>query len=155
MSDLEPASRQAAGIGAAPRRGWTHFPHGADIGVCGYGPSLEAAFEEGAKALTAVITHEHIDARVCIPVRCEAPDAELLFAEWLNALIYEIATRRMLFGRFAVHLNGPRLTAEAWGESVDVARHQPAVEVKGATYTALRVAREADGRWVARCVVDV
>jgi tRNA nucleotidyltransferase (CCA-adding enzyme) len=29
------------------------------------------------------------------------------------------------------------------------------VEVKGATYTALRVAREADGGWVAQCVVDV
>jgi tRNA nucleotidyltransferase (CCA-adding enzyme) len=29
------------------------------------------------------------------------------------------------------------------------------VEVKGATYTALRVAQEADGAWVAQCVVDV
>jgi len=38
---------------------------------------------------------------------------------------------------------------------VDIARHRPAVEVKGATYTALRVAQEADGAWVAQCVVDV
>ena len=155
MSDPEPVSGQASRPGRAARRGWTHFTHGADIGVCGYGPTLEAAFEEGAKALTAVTTHERVEARICIPIRCEAPDAELLFAEWLNALIYEMATRRMLFARFAVHISGTRLTAEAWGEPVDAARHQPAVEVKGATYTALSVARDDDGRWTARCVVDV
>lgn len=155
MSDPEPVSGQVAPPGAALRRGWTHFPHGADIGVCGYGPSLDAAFEEGAKALTAVTTHEHVEDRICVPIHCEAPDAELLFAEWLNALIYEMATRRMLFGRFAVHISGSRLIAEAWGETVEVARHQPAIEVKGATYTALHVGRDADGLWTARCVVDV
>jgi SHS2 domain-containing protein len=47
------------------------------------------------------------------------------------------------------------LEGKAWGEPVDVGRHQPAVEVKGATYTGLRVARENDGAWVAECVVDV
>ena len=31
----------------------------------------------------------------------------------------------------------------------------PAVEVKGATMTGLRVAQERDGSWVAECVVDV
>lgn len=136
-------------------RGWAHFPHGADVGVCGFGPSPEAAFEEGAKALTAAITRERVHERECVPIRCEAPDLELLFAEWLNALVFEMATRRMLFTRFAVHIDGRQLTAEAWGERIDAARHQPAVEVKGATYTALKVGREPGGRWTARCVVDV
>jgi tRNA nucleotidyltransferase (CCA-adding enzyme) len=65
-----------------------------------------------------------------------------------------MATRKMLFGRFAVRFHGPVLVGQAWGEPVDTARHAPAVEVKGATYTALRVARE-DGGWVAQTVVDV
>lgn len=30
--------------------------------------------------------------------------------------------------------------ADAWGERIDAARHHPAVEIKGATYTALQVA---------------
>ena len=89
-----------------------------------------------------------------VAIECEAPDDELLFADWLNAVVYEMATRRMLFGRFAVRFDGHRLSGEAWGEPVDAARHHPAVEVKGATYTTLRVAREA-GRWVAQTVVDV
>jgi tRNA nucleotidyltransferase (CCA-adding enzyme) len=81
---------------------------------------------------------------------------ELLLADWLNALIYEMATRNMLFGRFEVRILGDcSMTATAWGERVDRARHQPAVEVKGATYTGLSVAKRDDGLWVAQCVVDV
>jgi SHS2 domain-containing protein len=37
---------------------------------------------------------------------------------------------------------------------VDPVRHQPAVEVKGATCTGLSVTCE-NGLWHARCVVDV
>ena len=66
-----------------------------------------------------------------------------------------MATRRMLFSRFEVNLDGQRLRATAWGEPVDVARHQPAVEIKGATYTELKVGRTDNGQWFAQCVVDV
>ncbi len=79
----------------------------------------------------------------------------MLLVDWLNALIYEMATRRMLFSRFDVSIEGERLSATAWGEEVDVERHQPTVEIKGATYTALEVRQGADGRWIAQCVVDV
>ena len=61
----------------------------------------------------------------------------------------------VLFGRFAVRISGTRLEGALWGEAVDVARHAPACEPKGATYTALRVAREPDGTWSAACVIDV
>jgi len=134
---------------------WEHFDHGADIGVRGYGASIAEAFEQAALALTAVITElASVRPLERVGVRCEAPDDELLLAEWLNALVYEMATRRMLFARYAVKLDGTRLAGEAWGEPVDAERHHPAVEVKGATYTMLRVAREGAG-WVAQTVVDV
>jgi tRNA nucleotidyltransferase (CCA-adding enzyme) len=80
----------------------------------------------------------------------------LLLVDWLNALVFEMATRRMLFSRFRVVLReGGKLDAIAWGEPLEVARHQPAAEVKGATYTALGVKRDAQGLWCAQCVVDV
>jgi tRNA nucleotidyltransferase (CCA-adding enzyme) len=135
---------------------WEHFQHQADIGVRGYGPTKEAAFEQTALATMAVITDlELVRMREMIAVTCEAPDDELLLADWLNALIFEIAQRKMLFSRFEVRLDGHHLSARAWGEKVDVARHQPAVEIKGATYTELRVRPADDGGWVAQCVVDV
>jgi SHS2 domain-containing protein len=119
---------------------WEHFAHDADIGVRGIGGSKEDAFEQAALALTAVITAPHaLGAREKVEVACEAPDDELLLVDWLNALVYEMATRKLLFGRFEVHLDGHRLRASAWGEPINVSKHEPAVEVKGATLTCLRV----------------
>lgn len=135
---------------------WEHFPHQADVGVRGLGATLEQAFEQAALALTAVITDLEIVAPAqMIQLSCMAPDNELLLVDWLNSLIYEMVTRNMLFSRFEVHMDGTQLTANVWGEALEVARHHPAVEIKGATYTALKVAQQADGSWVAQCVVDV
>ncbi len=135
---------------------WEHFPHEADIGIRGFGATPAEAFEQTALALTAVITDPaSVAPREMVNFFCEASDAELLLVDWLNALIYEMATRHMLFSRFEVQLERNRLTAQAWGETVDVARHHPAVEVKGATYTALKVAHQPDGTWLAQCVADV
>jgi len=119
---------------------WQHFPHEADVGVRGVGESLEEAFEQAAVALTAVITDpEGVEPREAVSITCKAPDRE----------------RNMLFSRFEVTIRDGRLRGTAWGEPVDRARHRPAVEVKGATYTGLHVGRRDDGLWVAECVVDV
>jgi SHS2 domain-containing protein len=134
---------------------WEHFAHAADMGVRGHGGTREAAFEQAALAMTAVITDPaKVEARERVEIHCEAPDDELLFVDWLNVLVFEMATRRLLFSRFEVHITGHQLDGRAWGEPTDVARHQPAVEIKGATYTALRVAQE-NGEWIAQTVVDV
>jgi tRNA nucleotidyltransferase (CCA-adding enzyme) len=135
---------------------WEHFPHQADVGVRGLGATLEQAFEQAALALTAVITDLAIVApKEMLQLSCMAPNAELLLTDWLNSLIFEMVTRNMLFSRFEVHLEDSRLTAKVWGEALEVARHHPAVEIKGATYTALKVAQQPDGGWLAQCVVDV
>jgi SHS2 domain-containing protein len=135
---------------------WEHFHHRADIGVRGIGRSLAEAFEQAALALTAVVTDPSwVTDEIAVDLQCEAPDEELLLADWLNAVVYQMATRRMLFARFQVRIRNHRLEATAWGEPVDPVRHQPAVEVKGATYTELRVAPIPGRRWLAQCVVDV
>ena len=65
-----------------------------------------------------------------------------------------MAVRSMLFGDFTVEIDDDELRATARGEHVDLDRHEPAVEIKGATMTALKVAPAAGG-WRAQCVVDV
>lgn len=135
---------------------WEHFPHDADMGVRGFGDTLEEAFEQGARAMTGVITDlAWVEAVEEVEIACDAPDPELLFVSWLNALIYEMAIRGLLFSRFEVHIDGERLTGKAWGEPVERERHQPAVEVKGATFTDLKVGQDEQGRWFAQCIVDV
>jgi SHS2 domain-containing protein len=60
----------------------------------------------------------------------------------------------MVFADFVVEIKADELRATAYGEPVDIDRHEPAVEIKGATLTALQVTEGADG-WRAQCVVDV
>jgi SHS2 domain-containing protein len=135
---------------------WEHFTHVADVGVRGYGATMAQAFEQAALAMTAVITEPRsVQARRCVEIACEAPDAGILLADWLNALVFEMATRGMLFSRFEVAIEGGRLQAKAWGERVDVGRHSPAAEVKGATLSELEVAKDDAGTWHAQCIVDV
>lgn len=135
---------------------WEHFSHQADMGVRGCGSTLADAFAQTALAMMATMTElKNIYPSIPVTIECQAPDAEFLLVDWLNALIYEIATRHLLFARFDVAIEKNKLRATAWGEPIDVAKHHPAVEIKGATYTALQVQQRSDGLWCAQCVVDV
>lgn len=141
---------------SAPSPRWEHFAHDADLGVRGHGRTLAEAFEQAALALAAVVVDPlAVATTATIDIACEAPNEELLLVDWLNAVIYEMATRNFCFATFSVETDGTRLRAQARGEPLDPAKHELGVEAKGATYTALRVAREPGGEWVAQCVVDV
>lgn len=134
---------------------WSHFAHDADLGLRGSGRSKAEAFEAIAIALTAAVTDpDSVAAEESISLGCEAPSDEILLVDWLNALIYEMAVRKMLFSDFSVSITDGVLRAEVAGEPVNRKKHYPAVEVKGATYTALAV-EQADEGWVVQCVVDV
>ncbi len=134
---------------------WEHFPHGADIGVRGIGADPAAAFEQVAHAVTALLTDRPVQNRERVHIACAAPNLDLLLIDWLQALIFEMATRDLVFGRFAVSIRDGRLEADAWGEPIQGSAHEPAVEIKAATHTQLQVGRRSDGLWCAQCVVDV
>lgn len=135
---------------------WEHFEHGADIGIRGIAPTLEQAFEQAAIAMTAVITTPaHVADSIAVTINCEAPDEELLLVSWINELIYQMAVHRLLFNRYQVSIHKGHLSATAYGEPVDPQKHQPAVEIKGATFTELLVQQRDDAAWLAQCVVDV
>lgn len=135
---------------------WEHFPHAADMGVRGFGTTPAEAFAAAALAMTAIITDPAgVRPLRKLAFRCEGADLELLFYDFLNELVFRMATEELIFGRFALALEDGALRAEAWGEPVDIARHQPAVEIKGATFTELAVRRLEDGQWLAQCVLDI
>ena len=136
--------------------GFELFPHGADTGIRGWGDSVATAFAQAASALTAIVTEPaSVKSMIPVAVTCTAPDSVTLFVDWINAVILEMDVRKMLFSRFDVAISGERLKATIWGEPADRARHEPAAEPKGATYTLAVVAQEPGGLWTAQCVVDV
>ncbi len=135
---------------------WEHFAHGADLGVRGHGATLADAFAAAALAVTAAVTDPAAVRPVeTVELDCPGTEPELLLYDWLNALIYTMATRHSVYGTCEVAIGPAGLHARLSGEPVDRARHAPAVEPKGATLTCLRVARAPDGEWCAECVIDV
>jgi len=135
---------------------WEHFSHPSDIGIRGVAPTKEEAFAQAAMALTAVITDpEKVEPKQVVDIVSKEDDDEMLFMAWLSSLLYEMDARNMLFSRFEIELVEGGLKARAWGEPVEVAKHEPAVEVKAATYAGLQVGRDNEGNWVAQCIVDV
>ena len=137
-------------------RRWEHFEHDADIGLRAVAMTRAGLFEAMGEALTAIITDPvGVRSTEAVRIHCSAPDSAVLLVDWLNALIYEMATRGMLFSAWQVELDGCNLVARVEGEPVDRARHQPVVEAKGATFTALSVEQDSDEQWHGQCVVDV
>jgi SHS2 domain-containing protein len=116
---------------------------------------MEEAFEGAAVAMYSVMVKlDAIKPLEQRKVAVSAPEREPLLVEWLNALLSLSDIERMVFSKFDVTIEGASLTGTAWGEKLDRVRHEPTVEVKGATYHMLKVDKDNDG-YVAQCVVDV
>ena len=136
--------------------GWLHFDHKADIGIQGRGPAVSDAFAQAGLAVNAVIaelkTINQVELRV---INCLESDPELLFFDYINEIINLISSEGMLFSRIEVNISKAGLEARLWGECIDQDRHDPAVEIKGASFNELCVKQEKCGQWVAGCIVDV
>lgn len=131
------------------------FEHGADVGIRGFGRTVEEAFQNGAKAMFSVMVDlDTVKADHSVEVHCEAGDTEELFVEWLNELLALMGIEEMVFCEFKVEINGNKLIGTANGEIFDPQKHHAKTEVKAATYSNLKVERK-DDRWMAQCIVDV
>ncbi|GBE57771.1 hypothetical protein BMS3Abin01_00692 [bacterium BMS3Abin01] len=130
--------------------------HTADIGIRAFGDTQKSLFENAAAGMFSLICDPSLvrDA-VAFPVSLEAEDRETLLVEWLNELLFLFEARSIIFGRFEVdRISEVRLTATAYGESLDRERHRLMADIKAVTYHMLRVIR-TDGRWEATVIFDV
>ncbi len=140
---------------------WELFSHKADMGIRGFGSSFEKAFEQGGLALMGVLMDPaQVTLQTSIRISCSAPTMDMLFYDWINELIYEMARQHLVFGQYHVKINEVQggdlvLEGEALGETIDVEKHQLAVEIKGATFTELKAEKNELGTCIVQCVVDV
>jgi SHS2 domain-containing protein len=132
------------------------FDHTADLGLRIRAADLDTLFAEAGQALLKTIVEDlktvRPEKRVEIVVA--GTDRAYLLFDWLKELLYHFDTEHLLFGKFEVHVSETGLSAEAWGEPLDRARHNLEHEVKAITYHGLRVER-VDGQWLAEVIVDI
>ncbi len=83
------------------KTGWEHYSHTADMGIRGFGSTKEQAFAQAALAMIAVsVELKTIRCDEQVEISCHGDDEELLFIAWLNGILYEMATRKMIFGQY-------------------------------------------------------
>lgn len=132
------------------------FEHTADLGLRATAPDLDALFAEMAACLCAAILEEPASVRPAAAVAFEiaGTDREFLLFDWLKELLYRFDAEHQVFGRFEVTVRSDGLTATAWGEPLDPARHLLNHEVKAITYHELKV-EPTNGGWRAEAIVDI
>ena len=138
------------------REGFRLLEHTADFGIEAWGPDLASLFRQGALALfDAAIDPSTVRERLTERVEAEADDVELLFKEWLSALLYYFAAKGVVFRRFEIEeISERRVRATCHGERYSEKRHRLKTDLKAVTYHQLSVRREGES-WRARVIVDV
>jgi len=136
------------------------FEHKADIGVRGYGKTIEEAFENGAKALFEIMVNlKKIEKKKKVKIKCQAANLEELFVEWLNALLSEAGIKNLIFSDFKINKiekenSGYALLGVAQGEKFNPTKHEPKIEAKAATYSQLEVGKKGK-YYIAQTIIDV
>ncbi len=132
------------------------FEHTADLGLRVRAADLNTLFAQAGLALFSAILEDlgTVVASQPLEVRLAGDDREYLLCDWLKTLLYHFDAEHLVFGRFDVEVREDGLTATAWGEPLDRARHEPGHEVKAITYHGLRVEQTPDG-WLAEVIVDI
>jgi SHS2 domain-containing protein len=146
--------------GGVRMRKWEHYEHTADMGVRGFGSTLEEAFEAVALGLFDVMVDVgKVEPRECREVEVEEEDLEALLYSFLEELLVLYDMEGIVFGDVKVRIektdNGYRLRARACGEPLNLKKHNPKEEVKAITYHEMEIKRLPDGRWRAQFVPDL
>jgi len=132
------------------------FEHTADLGLRIRAADLDTLFVEAAQCLFSAVVEDLATVRPLqrIDITLNGAEIDFLLFDWLRELLYHFDADHLLLGKFEVKHHEGGLTASAWGEPLDRARHNMEHEVKAITYHALTVEKVGD-EWVAEVIVDI
>jgi SHS2 domain-containing protein len=132
------------------------FEHTADVGIRVRAAELPELFADAARAMFSIMVPnlEEVGSSHSVAISLEDDPPDALLRLWLAELLYIFHVRRLVFARFDVVLRPGGLTATAWGEPIDPARHHLDVEIKAVTWHGLKLEQHAEG-WLAEVIVDI
>jgi len=132
------------------------FDHTADVGIIARGADLAEAFANAAKAMFSLMVDlDRVEPREERRIEAEADDREGLLVAWLAELVYLSEVDNLVFGRFEIdEISDTRIVARAFGEPLDLDRHNPKLMIKAVTRHMLQVA-PSDGGFQVRAILDI
>lgn len=133
----------------------------ADVAFEAEGRTLSELFQSAALAMTNTMV-KNLDAilpKQTKEIIVSAPNTETLLFNFLQELIYYKDTEQLLFSKFDIEITnteegGYVQTSKAFGEKLDVTRHESLTDVKAVTMHMFEVKPEAHG-WRAKVILDI
>ncbi len=119
--------------------------------------TLEQAFELAAIALVDVMVDvSKVNARQELDIDADGHDIESLLYNWLEHVMIILVSDHIALSRFKVSIEHDgmyRLHAKAYGEPLDLEKHNYKVEIKGVTYHMMSI--EYDSKYRLRFLLDL
>ena len=129
----------------------------ADLAVRSYGATLEEAFVNMALGMMNAMTLlERVEPREEREFEVSGGDLGELLYNFLEEFLFMKDTENLVFSKVTVEFSDDRtkLKVKCWGESFDLARHEPKIDVKAVTYSLMEINEEGD-HWSIRTVFDI
>jgi protein archease len=120
--------------------------HTADICVRIYGKSFDELLRNAARAMMELITdREKINPSQEIEVEAQGETEEELLVHWLEEILFLHQAKKMVFRDFQAHLvSETEIQGKAFGENIDLERHDLGLDIKAATYHNLKIEHVGD-----------
>ncbi len=130
--------------------------HTADARLIAYGDSRKGVFINAAIGMFSLIIDPVEVAGIDrYEIAVDADDYEELLITWLNELLYLFDAENLVFSRFEItRLNHDSLAAVAFGDVIDLSRHEIQTAVKAATYHQLHFVK-GDNGFSAQIIFDI
>lgn len=131
----------------------------ADVAFEATGKTLEELFDSSALALenTQVKDLKSVKYKVEKKIEVESDNIEMLLFNFLQELIFLKDAKLLLFNKFDIKITQGKkfkLKAKAYGEKLDMKKHELLVDVKAVSLHQFKVEETKSG-WVASVILDV
>jgi SHS2 domain-containing protein len=138
----------------AKQMSFEELPHTADIKIRARALTLDGLFSEVLNALMEVMYGKKRTNGVIREIHLESPDKESLLADFLSEVLFISEVDGLVFSRAEIMIKDLGLSAVLFGEPFDRELHSGGTEVKGISYTGLKIANDANG-YIVDIVFDV
>ena len=131
----------------------------ADVAFEASGKSLEELFESAALAVTntQVKDLKSVKQKISKEIKVESDSIEMLLFNFLQELIFYKDAELLLFNKFDIKITQNKkykLKAKAYGEKLDMKKHELLVDVKAVSLHNYKVEETKEG-WKADVILDV
>ena len=131
----------------------------ADVAFEATGKTIEELFESAALAVnnTQVKDLKSVKQKISKEIKVESDSIEMLLFNFLQELIFLKDTELLLFSKFDIKITQGKkykLKSKAYGEKLDMKKHELLVDVKAVSLHNFKVEETKEG-WKADVILDV